>query len=120
MGGCVPICKTVQEICINYYFLVPQRGNKAGDVPKSPFGGAVARRPHRVLLGYRDRGLANQAIFIPVAKEQRAEMICRMDHLNSNQCSVIWEVVKVAGLGSSPLGRLLNKLLENKNSTEYI
>ena len=46
--------------------------------------GAVARRPHRVLLGYRDRGLANQAIFIPVAKEQRAEMIGRMDHLNSN------------------------------------
>ena len=47
-------------------------------------------------------------------------MICRMDHLNSNQCSVIRGVVKVAGLGSSPLGRLLNKLLENKNSTEYI
>ena len=32
-------------------------------------GEAVARRLHRVLLGYRDRGLANQAIFIPVAKE---------------------------------------------------
>ena len=93
---------------------------KQGMCQNRLLGGAVARRPHRVLLGYRDRGLANQAIFIPVAKEQRAEMICRMDHLNSNQCSVIWEVVKVAGLGSSPLGRLLNKLLENKNSTEYI
>lgn len=82
--------------------------------------GAVARRPHQVLLGYRDRGLANQAIFIPAAKEQRAEMICRMDHLNSNPVLSDLRVVKLAGLASSPLGKLLNKLLKNKNSTEYI
>ena len=46
--------------------------------------GAVPKKPHRVLLGYGDRSLANQTIFIPVAKEQRVEMICRIDNLNSN------------------------------------